>query len=483
MALDRAPVVSEVEPADGEPDDVAHVGPVVGRVEGLHDGVAHVVLALGASPFEALTRAVAHARDPGAAAARRAEADAALLAGVPAPLGHDPALARAVRRSLLVLDQLADRATGGIVAAPEMDERFAESGGYGFVWPRDLAYVVLGLLAAGRAEPAAAALRWLARVQSAEGLWLHRYWTTGELAPSWGLHQLDETGVVLFAAEAAWEELGDRELDVELWESVRRGADVLVTFRDPSSGLPRASVDLWEQQDGQHAYTAATVAGGLRASARAADRHGDPRRGRAYREAAAGVAAAIDATLWDPVRERYLRAANVARAAGDLLPGPAFERDLPYPNRRASRVAPHDATLDVSLLGLVWPFRVLDPRGRRAWATVEAVAEGLAAPSGGHRRQVGDTYAGGHEWLLATLWVGLARRLCGDDEALREVVSHVLSRRTELDLLAEQVRPDGRPAWVLPLGWSHAMLLLAARPELRLVSALAAEGAGDGRGG
>ena len=54
-------------------------------------------------------------------------------------------------------------------------------------------------------------------------------------------------------------------------------------------------------------------------------------------------------------------------------------------------------------------------------------------------------------------------------------MAHVVSRRTALDLLAEQVDDDGRPAWVLPLGWSHAMLLLAALPELRLVEALRAE--------
>ena len=62
--------------------------------------------------------------------------------------------------------------------------------------------------------------------------------------------------------------------------------------------------------------------------------------------------------------------------------------------------------------------------------------------------------------------------------------SHVVSRGTALDLLPEQVDGEGRPAWVLPLGWSHAMLLLATQPELRLVEALRAEGnAGDGRGG
>jgi GH15 family glucan-1,4-alpha-glucosidase len=44
-----------------------------------------------------------------------------------------------------------------------------------------------------------------------------------------------------------------------------------------------------------------------------------------------------------------------------------------------------------------------------------------------------------------------------------------VSRRTPLDLLPEQVLEDGRPAWVLPLAWSHAMLLLASRPELAIV--------------
>jgi GH15 family glucan-1,4-alpha-glucosidase len=31
------------------------------------------------------------------------------------------------------------------------------------------------------------------------------------------------------------------------------------------------------------------------------------------------------------------------------------------------------------------------------------------------------------------------------------------------------VTDDGEPAWVVPLAWSHAMLLLAARPELDAV--------------
>ena len=482
IALDVPVTAVAVEPAGGPGDDVAHVGPVHGRLEGAHDGVVHVVAAFGTSPFEALARARAHALEPESASTRRREADLRVLEALPSPVDSDPAVARLVGRSVLVLEQLADRATGGIVAAPEMDEEFAESGGYGFVWPRDLSYVVLGLLAAGRFETAAAALRWLARVQTEEGLWLHRHWTTGELAPSWGLHQLDETGIVLFAAEAAWEQSSDERLDRELWPAVRRGADFLVSFVDPTSGLPRASVDIWEQQDGQHAYTAAAVVGGLRAAVRAAERHDEHDAADTYRTAAGSIAAAIDEVLWDPGRGRYVRAVNIACNAPGEAAGTAFERALPYPNRRVAGVEPLDATLDSSLLGLAWPFRALDPGSARLRATIEAVAEGLRSPGGGLYRQEGDTYAGGHEWLLATLWLGLARRQLGEEGEVGRAVAHVVARRTPLDLLAEQVDTNGRPAWVVPLGWSHAMLLLAAMPELRLVEALG-KGAGDGRGG
>jgi GH15 family glucan-1,4-alpha-glucosidase len=484
VAVDRPDVAADVGSVDGEGDDVAHVAPLWARLEGTYDGVSHVVAAFGATPFEALERARRQVRIAAEATARRRRADERLLARTAVVPGLGVDLDRLARRSVLVLEQLADRATGGIVAAPEMDEAFTESGGYGFVWPRDLAYVVLGLLAAGCGEAATAALRWLARSQAPEGLWLHRYWTTGEPAPSWGLHQVDETGVALVAAEAAFWELGDERLDRELWPVVRRAADFLVSFRDPTTGLPRASIDLWEQHDGQYAYSAASVVGGLRAAALAAGRH-EPGLAPGYEQTASGVADAIDACLWDPVLGRYRRGVSIARPDGDgEPPGTPFERALPYPNRRVRSIDAVDTRLDSSLLGLAWPFAPLGVRSERVRATVDAVATGLAAPGGGLLRHEGDIYAGGHEWPLVGLWLGLARRALGDDEAYGRMLAHVVERRTPLDLLAEQVLPDGRPAWVVPLGWSHAMLLAAARPELRLVGRLRErEGAGDGRGG
>lgn len=482
IAVEADAVAADVGSVGEVGDDVAHVAPLEARIEARHAGSARVVVALGHSPVEALARARRHCAADTDVAARRSLEDGRLLARTAVGTGEGD-LDRLLRRSVLVLELLTDRATGGIIAAPEMDERFAESGGYGFVWPRDLAYVVLGLLAAGRADAAAAALRWLAWTQAPEGLWLQRYWTTGEPAPSWGLHQIDETGAVLVAAEAAFGELGDEELDRALWPVVRRAAEFLVAFLDPSTGLPRASTDLWEQHDGQHTYSAASVAGGLRCAALAAARH-QPELRAGFAGAAARVAAAIDEQLWDEPLGRHRRAVNVARRDGrGIPPGTAFDRGLPYASRRVGSVDPVDRTLDSSLLGLAWPVATFGTASARVRATVDAVADGLTTPAGGLLRHDGDTYAGGHEWPIATLWLALARRALGDAAGHARALAQVVGRRTPLDLLPEQSFADGRPAWVLPLGWSHAMLLLAARPELRLLQRLRDEMAGDGRGG
>ena len=346
---------------------------------------------------------------------------------------------------------------------------FAHSGGYGFVWPRDLAYNVLSLLAAGRGDLARPALRWLAREQAPEGLWLQRYWTDGSLAPSWGLHQLDETGVVVFAYEAAWRALGDAALDRELWPSARAAGDFLCDFLDPGSGLPLPSVDLWEQTDGQHSYSAAATYGGLAACAAMAARH-EPTLAARYRDAAGRVRAAIEAHLWSEEHGRYLRSRWVGRSdeLGDEPPA-IFERRLRYPTRAVRSVDREDSRVDSSLLGLSWPFGAVDPASPRMRATVAAVERELQLECGGVLRHEGDDYAGGNAWLISTLWLGLAQRQAGDDAGWTRAIEYALARQTPLGLLPEQVTDSGDPAWVVPLGWSHAMLVLAARPELAVV--------------
>ena len=439
-------------------------GAVDGAVLAAQAGPVDVALAFGSSPAQALALLRSTLlRNAEELLELRVIDDREGLTGEPS----DPRLTALYRRSLLVLDLAADRASGGVIAAPEFDSVFAGCGGYGFVWGRDLAYIVLGMLAAGRSAQARAALRWLVRTQAPEGLWLQRHWTDGRLAPSWGLHQIDETGAILFAFEAACEELGDLVLERDVWPAMGRGADFLLAFRDESTGLPRASIDLWEERQGQHAYSAAAVYGGLCAAAKMARRHA-PELAPRYAEGARAVQQAIEEHLWSEEHGRYLR----SRCVGLEGPGeqPAlFDSGLPYPNPAVGAVEEIDATVDVSLLGLSWPFGVVAAESPRMRATVEAIERELVEPCGGVLRYADDDYRGGNAWILTTLWLGLHKRRAGDEEGLRHATEFALSRQTALGLLAEQVTPEGEPAWVLPLTWSHAMLLLAARPELELV--------------
>jgi GH15 family glucan-1,4-alpha-glucosidase len=468
VAPDTAVTLRESNGREPTQDIVVHRAPVDGTFTGTLDRRALLLVAFGATPDEAIARL----RRPAAVGfdvleSERVAYDRETLA-LAAPSGVDE-VSQLYARSLLVLEQLTDRQTGATIAAPEFDPSFEQSGGYGFVWPRDLGYVVLSFLAAGRGDLAVPALRWLAREQAPEGLWLQRYWTDGSLAPSWGLHQLDETGMVVFAYEAAWRELGDAALDRELWPSARAAADFLSAFMDEETGLPLPSVDLWEQTDGQHSYSAAATYGGLAAAAAMASRH-EPGLVARYRETAERVRAAIEEHLWSDEHGRYLRSRWVGRSdeVGETPPK-VFDRPLRYPTRAVRSVDREDARVDSSLLGLSWPFRAVDPGSPRMRATVEAVARELRLEDGGVLRHEDDDYAGGNPWLISTLWLGLAERQAEDGAGVRDALAYALARQTPLGLLPEQVTRDGDPAWVVPLGWSHAMLILAARPELSLV--------------
>ena len=393
---------------------------------------AVIALAFGASSREAVARLdAALLQDFDALVSARAHHDAARLARAKASQNGD--VGALYRRSLLALELLVDRNSGSVIAAPELDPEFTHSGGYGFVWGRDLAFIILAFLAVGRDDLARRALRWLPTAQEPEGLWLQRHWTDGSLAPSWCRHQLDETGAILFAYEAAWQQLRDKRLDAELWPSAQRAADFLLGTIE-EDGLPVATADLWEEREGRHAFTAAAIAGGLRSAAAMAQRH-DPAPADTYAAAAEVVREAVERELWSDFHGRYLRSLG-------------------------------DPTLDVSLLGLAWPFAAVDPVGERMRATVAALEGELGCPAGSLRRYAGDTYAGGNRWVLAALWLGLWYRQVGERHGLDRALTYALSAQTNLGLLPEQVTDEGKPAWVVPLAWSHAMLLLAARPEL-----------------
>lgn len=366
------------------------------------------------------------------------------------------------KRSLLVFKLMADEKTGGLLAAPEIDEGFTRCGRYAYCWGRDAAFITSALDKCGLRDVVDKFYEWAANSQDDDGSWHQRYHMDGNLAPSWGL-QIDETGTIIWGILEHYEKTGDRHFLERMWESVRKGVEFLIGFVDEETGLPRPSFDLWEERFGEHAYSSAAVYGGIRAGVEIAGilgaEEGIVKR---WKAAAEGMKRAIERNFWKEEWRRFARSVRVK-----LNPWGSehshFKTEIKVnPKGYYRDVTLEDGTIDVSLLGVAIPFEVFDVNDYKVKGTVDAIEHALTShPVGGIRRYEYDNYMGGNPWVLTTLWVALYHIRRKEYDRARDYFEWAVRARTRLGMLPEQVNKDtGEPAWVIPLTWSHAMFVL-----------------------
>lgn len=149
---------------------------------------------------------------------------------------------------------------GGIVASLSTPWGFSrgddDRGGYHLTWPRDLAEVTGGLLAAGCAQNAREALRFLASTQEKDGSWPQNMWLRGDR--NWNGKQLDECALpILLVALALREKAIDRSELERLWPMVRGALDFMTKHG------PVTEQDRWEELGGYSPYTLATEVAAL----------------------------------------------------------------------------------------------------------------------------------------------------------------------------------------------------------------------------
>jgi GH15 family glucan-1,4-alpha-glucosidase len=121
-----------------------------------------------------------------------------------------------------------------------------------------------------------------------------------------------------------------------------------------------------------------------------------------------------------------------------------------------------DWLLDISLIGLAVPFGMYAADDPKMTNTVGKLTGALSgSPAGGLKRYENDGYIGGNPWVISTLWMALYCIELKDYNKAREYLEWTVTSRSKLGLLPEQAdRDSGKPAWVLPLTWSHAMYVL-----------------------
>lgn len=372
---------------------------------------------------------------------------------------------KAYRRSLVILKLLSNRKTGGNIAAPEFDPFYTGCGGYGYCWPRDGMYTAMALDQAGCHQEAREFYRFAARVQNPDGSWQQRYFTNGFWAPTWG-QQIDQVGAVLWGYYHHFNMTKDTDFLQDIWPSTLLGATYILNHLSPTNGLPEPGMDLWEDNFIQSTYAAAAIYGGLHGAAALAERMGVPEKAAEWNQATENIRTSILTYLWDPARQCFMRGINRKVGWNDYhftlsQGGHAWTGNDPS-GLYTTYWVEKDTRIDAAILGLVFPFRVLEPDDPLMDSTIKNIEQTLGNTRvGGIHRYEGDGYAGGNPWVLTTLWLGIVRALRGEREAARALYRWALDNASSTGLLPEQVDKErGGPAWVLPLGWSHAMFIL-----------------------
>ena len=363
-------------------------------------------------------------------------------------------------RSLLVIRTQVDE-SGAIIAANDSDIATEARDTYAYLWPRDGALVAHALDVAGYPQLTRRFFRLCSQLLTPEGYFLHKYNPDGTLASSWlpwvkdGEPQLpiqeDETALVIWALWHHFERFRDVEFITPLYAPlVKRAANWMAAYRDPVTGLPRASYDLWEERHGVMAFTCAAVYAGLMAASNFTEGFGQAGLTGTYRRAAAEVKAGMDRYLYRQELNRFARMVT-------------FKKNGTLDNV--------DPTIDASLYA-VGCFGVYDPAEERVTRTMQAIRDrlwcktavgGIARYENDHYHQVSQDLDNvpGNPWFVCTLWVAqwLIKKATTADQ-LKEAVpllEWVADRALASGVLAEQVHPyTNEPLSVSPLTWSHA---------------------------
>ncbi|HEV8359751.1 MAG TPA: glycoside hydrolase family 15 protein [Candidatus Thermoplasmatota archaeon] len=340
---------------------------------------------------------------------------------------------------------------GAIIASP--DTRSLSWGGdtYNYCWWRDGAYIAKAMDESGLYELSQRFLKFAQDTQHEEGYWAHRHFPDGTFGSTWHpppFIQVDQTASVVSAAWHHFKRRGDVDLLLDLWPMIKDAANFLARFRDPDTGLPAKSWDLWEERFSTHTYSTAAVVHALERAARIAEELGkDPRK---WRETSAEMRALAVKHLWDPQQHQFVRS-----------------------------LGPRDDKADASVLlalklGLV-PWT--DPKAR---ATVERIEQALWCKGvGGLARYEGDQYFGAENpWIISTLWLAEAKLQLGDAARARELIQWCVKHASPTGLLPEQVDArTGQATSVTPLAWSHSTFVDVVNKYRRAVEGQAEEGA------
>lgn len=374
------------------------------------------------------------------------------------------------KRSILLFPLLSNEETGGIIAAPEVDEDFTRCGRYAYCWPRDAVFVTKAMdILKMEKETEKFYKNFCKKTQSKNGMWEQRFFTDGRLAPSWG-YQIDETASVVFGVHEHYKYCKQEKFLKDNLKMCEKAIDFLKKYVKDWLGIDgkeerdrdkvqeeiensinrqghkyHISYDLWEMNEGIHLYSLASIYSAFecilniyRALGRNISEFENNRlkeekilkNEREIEKIQLEIKKYINKNLYDEERKTYLRNTE-------------------------------DNKMDISILGAVTPFKVFKPKEVKIKNTVENINMRIRTYTGGYQRFEGDHYMNGNPWPIANLWMTLYYLETGEKKKAKEAFDFVVKTAGKHYFLGEQIDNQTlKPNWVIGLGWSHAMFII-----------------------
>ena len=372
------------------------------------------------------------------------------------------------KRSILLFPLLTNHETGGIIASAEIDEYFTKCGRYGYCWTRDAVFVTRAMdILKMQKETEKFYKNFCQKTQSKNGMWEQRFYTDGKLAPCWG-YQIDETASVVYGVyehykvaksdkflkdnlkmcEKAIEFLKKYTKDWLYLEDIEKDVVKEEIEKERKNGKHKyhISYDLWEMCEGIHLYSLSSIYSAFEAMKQIYNILGKNisnfdnnrlkeekinKNEKELEYLQLEIKKFIDKNMYDETSNSYLRNTE-------------------------------DKKMDISMLGMVVPFNMFSAKDKKVKNTVEKINLSLRTYTGGYQRFENDNYMNGNPWPIANLWMTLYYLEIGERTKAKETFDFVVKTSGKHEFLGEQVDNNTlRPNWVIGLGWSHAMFVIA----------------------
>ena len=346
------------------------------------------------------------------------------------------------KRSILLFPLLINSETGGIIAAPEIDEERKVSGGYAYCWPRDAVFITKALDILGMCNEAKDFyIKFCKNTQSKNGMWEQRFYTNGNLAPCWG-YQIDETASVVYGICEHYKFKKDIEflkqsikmcenaveflfkyienlLEIDEEDSVKK--EIELKNKNTNKIEVHLSYDLWEMNEGVHLYSLASIFSAFDAMI--------------YMDEELQKNNNSNRIKQEIVLIRKLKLEKYKHLIKKYITNNFYDEKQKIFYRNLT-----DKKMDISLLGIFVPFGLLSTSEKSAKNLAEKINMTLRTYTGGYLRFEGDNYYGGkNPWVISTLWMALYYIKADKKNKAMECLDFVVKTASENGLLAEQV--------------------------------------------